>query len=236
MHTLAKELGVSSKAIIEKCALEGIEIKNHMHQLSAGLEATIREWFTSECMKTSVEDAQVDLDRPERARRQEEEGRRRPGIDRRRGGCHGRRRAADSAGRAPAARWPARPRRSRLRLVWCRRAFDAGLPWPPSCSRRRALAGASGRSRRPRNRKNWPRCRGRRQRRRLRAAAGTRAGCRSTERTCRAQLQGPKLIRMDRPEYIAAAAGSAPRHWRLWHEPAAPPPTAGTGARLHGSQ
>ena len=33
---LAKELSVSSKAIIEKCRAEDIEVKNHMHVLTAG--------------------------------------------------------------------------------------------------------------------------------------------------------------------------------------------------------
>ncbi len=45
---IAKELGVKSKAIVEKCHDEGIPesiIKNHMSTVSAGLEATVREWF-----------------------------------------------------------------------------------------------------------------------------------------------------------------------------------------------
>ncbi|MEQ8769887.1 MAG: translation initiation factor IF-2 [Phycisphaerales bacterium] len=48
---VAKELGVKSKAVVEKCHAEGIPadvIKNHMSTVSAGLEATIREWFASE--------------------------------------------------------------------------------------------------------------------------------------------------------------------------------------------
>ncbi len=64
VHTLAKEIGVSSKAIIDKCAAEGIAIKNHMHVLSAGLEATIREWFTTGDHSTSVEESgPVDIDK-----------------------------------------------------------------------------------------------------------------------------------------------------------------------------
>ncbi len=48
VHALAKELGVESKAIIAKCAAEGIpNIKDHLSPISAGLEATIREWFTA---------------------------------------------------------------------------------------------------------------------------------------------------------------------------------------------
>lgn len=64
VHTLAKELCVTSKAIIDKCAAEGIAIKNHMHVLSAGLEATIREWFSEAAQQahTAIEDAgPVDL-------------------------------------------------------------------------------------------------------------------------------------------------------------------------------
>ncbi len=47
---IAKELGIKSKAIVEKCRAEGIPesvIKNHMSTASAGLEATFREWFSA---------------------------------------------------------------------------------------------------------------------------------------------------------------------------------------------
>ncbi|MEN0020751.1 MAG: translation initiation factor IF-2, partial [Planctomycetota bacterium] len=46
---VAKELGVASKAVVAKCHAEGIPeslIKNHMSTVSAGLEATIRQWFS----------------------------------------------------------------------------------------------------------------------------------------------------------------------------------------------
>lgn len=44
---IAKELGVKSKAIVDKCVAEGIpNIQNHMSSISAGLEATVREWFS----------------------------------------------------------------------------------------------------------------------------------------------------------------------------------------------
>ncbi len=47
VHLLAKELNVTSKTIIEKCKAEGIDtVKNHMSTLSAGLHATISEWFS----------------------------------------------------------------------------------------------------------------------------------------------------------------------------------------------
>ena len=62
VHLLAKELGVKSKAIIDKCQAEGLDIKNHMSTISAGLAATIREWFSEGDHKTTVETAaRVDL-------------------------------------------------------------------------------------------------------------------------------------------------------------------------------
>ena len=70
---IAKELSVQSKAIVNKCQAEEIPgIKNHMSSVSAGLEATIREWFrdageatqTAEAGGTAVEtSAKVDLAR-----------------------------------------------------------------------------------------------------------------------------------------------------------------------------
>ncbi len=57
VHNLAKELDVKSQAIIEKCRAEGIDVKNHMHVVSAGLEATIREWFTPGLHANAVEEA-----------------------------------------------------------------------------------------------------------------------------------------------------------------------------------
>ena len=47
---LAKELEVPSKLIVAKCHEEGVPattIKNHMSSVSAGLEASIRDWFGS---------------------------------------------------------------------------------------------------------------------------------------------------------------------------------------------
>ncbi len=65
---LAKELGVESRAIVDKCHAEGISkdsVKGHMSSISAGLEATIREWFSSVGgTTTAVETSEhVDLDR-----------------------------------------------------------------------------------------------------------------------------------------------------------------------------
>ncbi|MBL0922052.1 MAG: translation initiation factor IF-2 [Phycisphaerales bacterium] len=70
---IAKELEVSSKAIVEKCIAEGIPgVNNHMSSISAGLEATIREWFSADhSVATAVETTEkVDLDKVKvRARR-----------------------------------------------------------------------------------------------------------------------------------------------------------------------
>lgn len=57
---IAKELGVPNKAVVEKCWAEGIpkdKIKGHMSTVSAGLEASIREWFTAGAAVTAVESA-----------------------------------------------------------------------------------------------------------------------------------------------------------------------------------
>ncbi len=55
VYILAKELGVKSKAIVEKCQAEGLDVKNHMSTISAGLGATIREWFSEGIHSTTVE-------------------------------------------------------------------------------------------------------------------------------------------------------------------------------------
>jgi len=79
---LARELGVTSKVILEKCRAEGLDVKNHMATVSAGLEATVREWFSeSEDSHSAVETAEhVDLAaaraearRSRRRRKKEEE-------------------------------------------------------------------------------------------------------------------------------------------------------------------
>jgi translation initiation factor IF-2 len=62
VHLLAKELGVKSTAIVKKCQAEDLDVKNHMSTISAGLAATIREWFSEGEHSTTVETAQrVDL-------------------------------------------------------------------------------------------------------------------------------------------------------------------------------
>lgn len=56
VHILAKELNVTAKTIIDKCRAEGIDtVKNHMSTLSAGLHATIREWFSEGSHDTVLE-------------------------------------------------------------------------------------------------------------------------------------------------------------------------------------
>ena len=62
---LAREMGVTSKIVLEKCRAEGLEVKNHMTALSAGLEATIGEWFSDAAAGgTAVETAEhVDLEK-----------------------------------------------------------------------------------------------------------------------------------------------------------------------------
>ncbi len=56
---IAKELGVESKSIVDKCLAEGIpNIKGHMSTVSAGLEASIREWFSGAVTGNAVETAE----------------------------------------------------------------------------------------------------------------------------------------------------------------------------------
>ncbi len=45
---IARELGVQSKAILDKCRAEGLEVNNHMTAVSIGLAATIRDWFSAQ--------------------------------------------------------------------------------------------------------------------------------------------------------------------------------------------
>lgn len=70
VHILAKELDVPSKVIIEKCKAEGIDtVKNHMSTLSAGLHATILEWFSEGTHTTTLEtSSRVDLKKVQKKR------------------------------------------------------------------------------------------------------------------------------------------------------------------------
>jgi len=64
VYILAKELGIKSAAIVKKCQDEGLEVKNHMSVLSAGLAATIREWFSEGENITTIETSEkVDLEK-----------------------------------------------------------------------------------------------------------------------------------------------------------------------------
>jgi len=65
VHQLAKELGVKSKVIVEKCQAEGVpDITNHMSTVKLGLAETIRQWFgeADADHSTAIEEAEkVDL-------------------------------------------------------------------------------------------------------------------------------------------------------------------------------
>ena len=64
VYILAKELGVKSSAVVKKCQDEGLDIKNHMSVISAGLAATVREWFSEGENVTTVETSEkVDLEK-----------------------------------------------------------------------------------------------------------------------------------------------------------------------------
>jgi translation initiation factor IF-2 len=70
VHSLAKELGVPSKVVLDKCRAEGIELKNHMAAISVGLAESIREWFSVGVDVTSVEVAdRVDVEKVRGQRR-----------------------------------------------------------------------------------------------------------------------------------------------------------------------
>ncbi len=58
VYILARELGVKSAAIVKKCQDEGLDVRNHMATISAGLAATIREWFSEGENVTTVETAE----------------------------------------------------------------------------------------------------------------------------------------------------------------------------------
>jgi translation initiation factor IF-2 len=70
---VAKELGVTSKAIVEKCKAEGVpDITNHMSVVKIGLVMTIQEWFSVgqasvDTSHTAIETAEkVDLKKARR--------------------------------------------------------------------------------------------------------------------------------------------------------------------------
>lgn len=69
VHEIAKQLGVTSKAIIEKCQAEGLEdiVKTASSGVSIGLEETIKDWFSeadANVKHTAVETTEhVDLEK-----------------------------------------------------------------------------------------------------------------------------------------------------------------------------
>ena len=67
---IARELGVDSKAIIAKCKAEDVpQIDSHLSVVSAGLAATIREWFSATSPTTAVErSAHVDVEKAKKKR------------------------------------------------------------------------------------------------------------------------------------------------------------------------
>jgi len=66
VHTLARELGVSSRDIVDKCKAEGIpNVDSHQSAVTVGLAATIREWFSAgaTASTTAVEEsAPIDVE------------------------------------------------------------------------------------------------------------------------------------------------------------------------------
>jgi len=79
---IAKELGIKSKAIVEKCKAEDVpSVNNHMSSVSAGLEATIREWFEAGKggVATAIErSTHVDLEKVRAIPRRQARARARP--------------------------------------------------------------------------------------------------------------------------------------------------------------
>lgn len=81
IHQLAKELNVDSKIILTKCRAEGVEVKNHMSTVLAGLAATIREWFSDESIHTAMEgSARVDLSKVRRKKPATKRRKREPAV------------------------------------------------------------------------------------------------------------------------------------------------------------
>ncbi len=85
IHDIAKELGINSKVIIQKCIDEGVPndvVKNHMAVIPAGLALSIREWFSTGegGVATAVEStehldvAKVKKESPSRARKKPADG------------------------------------------------------------------------------------------------------------------------------------------------------------------
>jgi translation initiation factor IF-2 len=79
VYILAKELGVKSTAIVKKCQDEGLDVKNHMSTISAGLAATIREWFSEGENITTIETTEkVDLQKVRIKKKKKKQKRKEP--------------------------------------------------------------------------------------------------------------------------------------------------------------
>ena len=77
INQLARELGVTSKDILEKLKAEEMETQapNHQSAVSLGLAETIREWFSGQGASTAVEIAPpVAKAKPSRPRKKKEDG------------------------------------------------------------------------------------------------------------------------------------------------------------------
>ncbi len=70
VNQLAKELGIASKAILDRCKTEGLgdKVPNHMSLMSLGLAETVREWFADggAGVATAVETATEEAAEPKR--------------------------------------------------------------------------------------------------------------------------------------------------------------------------
>lgn len=77
---LARDLGVKSKLVLDKCRAEGLDIKNHMSTVSAGLAATIVEWFSDTTAGGSAVETTEHVDLA-KARAEAAKSRRRRALD-----------------------------------------------------------------------------------------------------------------------------------------------------------
>ena len=81
VNQLAKELGVASKAILDRCKAEGLgeKVPNHMTVMSLGLAETVREWFAgggggvAAAVETATEEAAAPRGRAPRRRKRTED-------------------------------------------------------------------------------------------------------------------------------------------------------------------
>ncbi|MCJ7543606.1 MAG: translation initiation factor IF-2 [Phycisphaerae bacterium] len=213
---LAHQIGVTSKQILAKCRAEGLDIKNHMTALSAGLEATIREWFSEGAHATAVETAeQVDLTtaREEaskaRHRRKRPEAKEKPAEEAAPAAVAEAPAAVEPAGVAPAAP-PVEPAPPPPPLAEPRVAAEAAPEAPE------AEEGEPGQRRRPRP---W---------RRPPPTPVKPAGPQVVPKP--AAMKGPRVVRVEKPELMLGRGPRAPGPG-----PVAPPAPVTVGGR-HGGK